>query len=78
MTYKDRQQFKELKQRVEELRESLEGGVSSDPVSREEAAALLAILDGVLDRVSPQQWDRTMETIAHEAARRAGAFAPQG
>ena len=78
MTYKDRQQFRKLKEEVEALRESLEGGEPSDPVSREEATALLAILEGVLDRVSPETWDRTMETIVHEAARRAVAFTPPG
>ncbi len=75
MTYEERQQYRELKDRIEGLRERLTEGAPGRPVSREEAAALLDLVDVAVERMSPERWDRAMDAIAEEAARRAGAMA---
>lgn len=75
MTYEERQQYREVKDRIEALRERLSEGPSDRPVSREEAADLLDLLDAAVERMSPERWDRAMDAIAEEAARRAGAMA---
>lgn len=75
MTYEERQQYREVKDRIEALRERLSEGPSGRPVSREEAADLLDLVDAAVERMSPERWDRAMDAIAEEAARRAGAMA---
>lgn len=75
MTYEERQQYRELKDRIEGLRERLTEGAPGRPVSREEAAALLDLVDAAVERMSPERWDRAMDAVAEEAARRAGAMA---
>ena len=75
MTYEDRQRYRLLVEGVTELRSRLESGTADGPVTREEALALLDMLEGMLDRLSPERFDRLMETVVEEAARRAGALA---
>jgi hypothetical protein len=76
MTYEDRERHRVLVDKLAALRESLESGESDTPVTREEALVLVALLDEIADRLSPQRMDRLMETVADEASRRAGALAP--
>jgi hypothetical protein len=77
MTYERRVRHRELTERVTELRERLETGESWAPVTREEARELVAILENAIEQISPDLWDRMMETIVDEAARRAGALSPK-
>ena len=75
MTYEDRQRYRELREGVDALRGQLEEGDPDAPVTRGEVLRLLALLDAVVERASPERWDRAMGAIAEEAARRAGAMA---
>lgn len=75
MTYEERQQYQELRERLGALRSSLEGGEPGGPVTRADALELLTILEAMVERMSPERWDRAMEAIAGEAARRADVLA---
>lgn len=77
MTYERRIRYREITERVAGLRERLEAGESWTPVTREEARELVAILEDVIEQISPERWDQVMETIVDEAARRAGALSPK-
>ncbi len=76
MDYEDRERYRALGDRIDALRERLEEGGAAAPLTREEARELLALLEIAVDRLSPERWDRLMDTVAHEAARRAGVFSP--
>lgn len=78
MTYLDRQQHRALKERAEELRERLEAGDDGEPLTRGEAVELVELIEGTLDRSSPERWDNALEVIAEEAARRAGRMSSMG
>lgn len=73
MTYEDRQRYRDLQERVTDLRERLEEGVAERPVTAAEALELLELVEASIERVSPDRWDRALEVVAQEAARRAGA-----
>lgn len=75
MTYEDRLKHRELVERTAALRARLEAGAPEAPLTRAEGRELAALVDEVILRLSPGRWDRLMETIAEEAARRAGALA---
>ena len=75
MTYEERQRYRELRDRVEALEERLSRGEAEAPMTREEGRELLRLLEAAVERMSPERWDRAMEAIATEAARRAGAMA---
>lgn len=75
MTYEERQQYRELRDRVEALEERLSRGEGEAPMTREEGRELLRLLEAAVERMSPERWDHAMEAIASEAARRAGAMA---
>jgi hypothetical protein len=53
------------------LKEKLAGGSPEEPLTRDEALEILDLLELFADRMSPERWDRALEAIAHEAARRA-------
>jgi len=78
MTYMERQQHRALVERAEELRERLEQGRADEPLTREEALELVELVEGALDRTSPERWDNALEVIAEEAARRAGRMSSMG
>ncbi|MFB6240170.1 MAG: hypothetical protein ABEJ46_01135, partial [Gemmatimonadota bacterium] len=63
---------------AEELRERLEEGDPEEPLTREEAVELVELVEGALDRTSPERWDNALEVIAEEAARRAGRMSSMG
>ena len=73
MTYEDRESYRGLMELTTTLRLRLEGDDDA-PVSRAEARELLDLLEGTLERSSPERWDLVMEAVAHEAARRAGVM----
>lgn len=73
MTYQERQRFKQLVEEVELLRERLEEGDPDEPVTRGEALELLSLVEAAVQRMSPERWDRALDAVAQEAARRAGS-----
>lgn len=73
MTYEERQRYKKLVDEVDALREKLEAGDPEEPVTREEALELLSLVDAAVERMSPERWDRALDAVAQEAARRAGS-----
>ncbi len=75
MTYEERLRYRELIERTAGLRERLEEGDASAPVTREEGRELAALVQEALLKLSPERFDRMMETIVQEAARRAGTVA---
>ena len=76
MNYEDRLKHRELTERSAALAEKLADGDAWEPVTREEARELAALLDEVLSQLSPERRDRLMEAVVDEAARRAGSLAP--
>lgn len=75
MTYEERQQYQELKERLEALRRSLDAGEADAPVTRGEIRELLVVVEAAVERMSPERWDRALEAVAGEAARRADVMA---
>lgn len=75
MTYAERQRYRELQERMEELSRRLAEGEAADPLSREEGREILHILEAAVEGLSPERWDRALDVVADEAARRAGALA---
>ena len=73
MTYEERLRHRDLIERSADLRKKLELGDGDAPMRREEGRELAAILEATLSEIGPERWDRVMEMVASEAARRAGA-----
>lgn len=73
MTYLERKQYRELHERAEELRESLQRRDPEQGLSRSEAIELLDLMVATLERMSPDRRDHMLEVVAEEAARRAGS-----
>lgn len=74
MTYEERNQYREQRLELEALRERLESGDLDAPVTRREVLEILSLLDRLAERMSPERWDRALEVLAEEAARRADAL----
>lgn len=73
MTYQERQRYRQLRDEVEALRERLEAGDPDEPLTRGEALEILSLVDAAVERMSPERWDRALDAVAQEAARRAGS-----
>lgn len=73
MSYEERLRHRDLIERATDLRKRLEGQDVDSPMRREEGLELTAILEATLAEISPERWDRVMEAVATEAARRASA-----
>ncbi|WP_419948724.1 hypothetical protein [Candidatus Palauibacter sp.] len=73
MSYEERLRHRDLLGRATDLRRRLERRDADSPMRREEGLELVAILEATLAEISPERWDRVMEAVASEAARRAGA-----
>lgn len=73
MSYEERLRHRDLLERATELRKRLELEDGDAPMRREEGRELAAILEATLTEIGPERWDRVMEAVASEAARRAGA-----
>lgn len=78
MTYQERQRYRKLRDEVDVLREKFEEGDPDDPLTRGEALELLSLVDAAIERMSPERWDRALEAVASEAARRAGTRGGDG
>lgn len=76
MTYEERQQYQRLIEQVEALRERLGEGDPDEPLTRGEAREILEVVAGAVERMSPERWDRALDAVAQEAARRAGSGPP--
>lgn len=72
MTYQERQRYRHLRDEVDALRERLEEGDPDEPLTRGEALEMLSLIDAAIERMSPERWDRALDAVASEAARRAG------
>ena len=73
MSYEERLRHRDLLERASDLRKRLEREEGDSLMRREEGRELAAILEATLAEISPERWDRVMEAVANEAARRAGA-----
>ncbi|WP_420441113.1 hypothetical protein [Candidatus Palauibacter sp.] len=73
MSYEERLRHRDLLERATDLRKRLELEDGGSPMRREEGRELAAILEATLTEIGPERWDRVMEVVASEAARRAGA-----
>jgi hypothetical protein len=78
MTYQERQRYRQLRDEVEALRDRLEAGDPDEPLTRGEALEILALVDAAVERMSPERWDRALDAVAREAARRAGSHSGFG
>lgn len=73
MTYEERQRYRHLREELDSLREELEAGDPGEPLTRGEALEILSLVDAAIERMSPERWDRALDAVASEAARRAGS-----
>jgi hypothetical protein len=63
--------YQDGRARLEDLRNRICEGAPDDALTRGEALEILSLLEMFADRMSPERWDRALEAIANEAARRA-------
>lgn len=75
MTWEERERYQAGRSRLDELRVRLADGSPEDALSRGDALEILDLLEMFAERMSPERWDRTLEVIADEAARRADVMA---
>jgi hypothetical protein len=75
MTWEERQRYQEGRARLDELRDRLASGSPAEALTHGEAIEILDLLEVFAERMSPERWDRALEAIAHEAARRADLIA---
>lgn len=71
MTWEERQLYQAGKTRLDDLRARISEGSPEASLTRGEALEILDLLELFAERMSPERWDRALEAIAHEAARRA-------
>lgn len=71
MTWEERKLYQDGRARLQELRERLGERDSDHALTTSEALEILDLLEMFADRMSPERWDRALEAIANEAARRA-------
>ena len=75
MTWEERQRYQDGRSRLDELRDRLMDGSPEESLTRGEALEMLDLIEVFAERMSPERWDRALEAIAHEAARRADVMA---
>lgn len=73
MTYQERQQYRDLRERIDALGERLGEGDADAPITRREGRELLELINAAVERMSPERWDRALDAVAEEAARRSGS-----
>ena len=71
MTWEERKLYQDGRARIQELKDRLDDGAANDALTRGGALEILELLELFADRMSPERWDRALEAIANEAARRA-------
>ncbi len=75
MTYEERLKYEELRGRIEILRAVLEEKGEDDlDLRKSDVLELLSLVEETLEMASPARWDRMMDEVADEAARRAGVM----
>ena len=62
--------YRQGREKLAELRATLDSGDAEGGITRAEALAILDVLDSLAEQISPERWDQALEAIAHEAARR--------
>jgi len=62
--------YRQGREKLAELRATLDAGDTEEGITRAEALAILDVLDSLTEQISPERWDQALEAIAHEAARR--------
>ena len=70
MSYEERMLYRQGREKLAELRATLDSGDAEGGITRAEALAILDVLDSLAEQISPERWDQALEAIAHEAARR--------
>ncbi len=70
MSYEERMLYRQGREKLAELRATLDSGEPDAGITRAEALAILDVLDVLAERISPERWDQALEAVAHEAARR--------
>lgn len=70
MSYEERMLYRQGREKLAELRATLDSGDTEGGITRAEALAILDVLDSLAEQISPERWDQALEAIAHEAARR--------
>ncbi len=70
MSYEERMLYRQGREKLAELRATLDSGAPDAGITRAEALAILDVLDVLAERISPERWDQALEAVAHEAARR--------
>ena len=75
MTWEERERYKAGRSRLDELRVRLADGSPEETLRRGDALEILDLLEMFAERMSPERWDRTLEVIADEAARRVDVMA---
>ena len=78
MTYEERLKHQDLVERSARLKEALGEGDEAQSMTRAEARELTELVEEILALISPERWDRLMQTVVEEATRRAGAVSPLG
>jgi hypothetical protein len=71
VTWEERKLYQDGRARLQELRERFSEKESGESLTTGEALEILDLLEMFADRMSPERWDRALEAIANEAARRA-------
>jgi len=70
VSYEERMLYRQGREKLAELRATLDSGAPDAGITRAEALAILDVLDVLAERISPERWDQALEAVAHEAARR--------
>jgi len=70
VSYEERMLYRQGREKLAELRATLDSGEPDAGITRAEALAILDVLDVLAERISPERWDQALEAVAHEAARR--------
>ena len=74
MTYEERQRYRELREELEALEQTLADDDPTAPLTRAEARRILKLVEAALESVSPERVDHLMELIAGEVMRRVGGM----
>lgn len=74
MSYEERQRYRELREKLDALKQMLAEADQEEPLTRAEAARMLELVEAALEGVSPERLDHLMEVIAGEVMRRVGGM----
>ena len=74
MSYEERQRYRELREKLDALKQMLAEADQEEPLTRAEAARIVDLVEAALEGVSPERLDHLMEVIAGEVMRRVGGM----